>query len=318
MRWEKIGKIFDLGQHTLSDGYSEFAKSPQALVFDDFIRIYFCAQKKTENGKYVSCPHYVDFDKRLSQLKRTSRRPAISLGGLGHFDEHGIFPMNVVRHQGRILAFTTGWSRRTSVSIDMEIGLAESFDQGETFVKLGLGGPVMSPVYNEPCLVGDGFVLSRGGGLDMWYIFGQKWRRAFETAEPDRFYRIAHAHSADGIHWQRDGRYVIPAKTETECQALPTVFEAFGRFHMYFCYRDAFDFRKNRDKAYRLGYAHSADGREWIRDDERAGIDVTPGAWDADMMCYPHVFNCDDQFYLLYNGNEFGKYGFGAARLKGP
>lgn len=84
---------------------------------------------------------------------------------------------------------------------------------------------------------------------------------------------------------------------------------------MYFCYRDAFDFRNNRDKSYRLGYAYSLDGINWIRKDDDAGIDVTPGTWDSDMMCYPSVFESDGKFYLLYNGNEFGKYGFGAAIL---
>jgi len=46
MKWKKLEKIFDPAEHNLADGYSLFAKSPQALVFDDFIRIYFCAQKK--------------------------------------------------------------------------------------------------------------------------------------------------------------------------------------------------------------------------------------------------------------------------------
>ena len=35
------------------------------------------------------------------------------------------------------------------------------------------------------------------------------------------------------------------------------------------------------------------------------------------MMCYPNVFECDDDIYMLYNGNEFGKYGFGLAKLIG-
>ena len=55
--------------------------------------------------------------------------------------------------------------------------------------------------------------------------------------------------------------------------------------------------------------------REWQRDDGQAGIDVSPGAWDGDMMCYPHVFECDGSIFLLYNGNEFGKFGFGIAKL---
>ena len=75
------------------------------------------------------------------------------------------------------------------------------------------------------------------------------------------------------------------------------------------------DFRRNRDRGYRIGHAWSDDAERWTRDDEAAGIDVTPGDWDSDMLCYPHVFECDGRVYLLYNGNEFGRHGFGAAVL---
>jgi hypothetical protein len=315
MKWEKLGKIFDPSEHELANGYSTFAKSPQALVFEDFIRIYFCTQKKTENGKYVSCPHYADFDKDLRRCRGVSSKPVIELGGLGCFDEHGIFPMNILRHEHRILAFTTGWSRRTSVSIEMEIGFAESFDGGKSFSKLGLLGPIMSPTPNEPCLVGDGFVRFYDNLFHMWYIFGKEWRRASELDEPDRSYRIAYSRSLDGINWERDGRYIIPVKSDNECQALPTVFTKNGRHHMYFCYRDTFDFRNNKDKSYKLGYAFSLDGITWLRQDDAAGIDESFGEWDSDMTCYPHVFEFEGKHFLLYNGNEFGKHGFGAAIL---
>ena len=197
----------------------------------------------------------------------------------------------------------------------MEIGFAESFDGGVTFIKPGLGGPIISPNVNEPCMIGDAFVLFDRDRFGMWYIYGDKWRVVHDGDEPDRFYRIAYAHSLDGLNWLRDGKYIIKAKTETECQALPTVFTIEGKYHMYFCYRDAHDFRTNSNNAYRLGYAYSYDGFNWTRNDEEAGIDVTPGSWDSDMMCYPHVFECNGNYYMLYNGNEFGKYGFGAAKL---
>ena len=44
-----------------------------------------------------------------------------------------------------------------------------------------------------------------------------------------------------------------------------------------------------------------------------AGIDVSPDGWDSDMQCYPSTFECDGNIYLLYNGNELRRRGFGAA-----
>lgn len=315
MRWEKLGKIFDPSEHELSEGCTSFAKSPQALVFDDFVRIYFCAQKKTANGKYLSCPQYVDFNKSLDHVLRLSRGPVVELGRLGEFDEHGIFPINVLRHEGRTWAYTSGWSRRVSVSIDMSIGLAISEDDGTHFKKHGHGGPIMAATHNEPFLIGDPFVQYLNGSFHMWYIFGSAWERPASGADAERFYKIAHATSTDGVNWLRDGKAVIPSKLTNECQALPTVFHAGGRHHMYFCYRSAYDFRQNKDNAYRLGYAFSDDLINWHRNDAQCGIDVTDGAWDSDMMCYPNVFECDGTIYLLYNGNDFGRHGFGLAKL---
>jgi hypothetical protein len=65
-----------------------------------------------------------------------------------------------------------------------------------------------------------------------------------------------------------------------------------------------------------LGYAFSDDLITWVRDDENSGIDLSETGWDSEMMCYPHIFECDGKQFLLYNGNEFGKYGFGIAELQ--
>jgi hypothetical protein len=85
---------------------------------------------------------------------------------------------------------------------------------------------------------------------------------------------------------------------------------------MYFCYRQAIGFRQDKNSAYRIGHAVSEDMQNWIRNDEYAGIDLSEDGWDSDMMCYPHVFRCEEKIYILYNGNEFGRFGFGLAVLE--
>jgi hypothetical protein len=317
MRWEKLGQLFDPSLHTLAEGCTSFAKSPQALVFDEYVRIYFCAQKRTPNGKYLSCPQFVDFDKGFKNIINISTETVIKLGELGEFDEHGIFPINIIRHAEQIWAFTSGWSRRQSVSIDMGIGLATSIDNGKSFQKYGSGGPIMAATNHEPFLVGDPFVRCIDGIFHMWYIFGTKWVRPEMSKSPERFYKIAHATSADGTNWARDGKYIIENCITDECQALPTVFKFNDIYHMYFCFRNAYDFRENAHNSYRLGYAYSSDLINWQRDDTKCGINVSNQSWDSEMMCYPNVFECDGDIYMLYNGNEFGKYGFGLAKLIG-
>lgn len=316
MKWIKRGLLFDPHDHRLPNGCTSFAQSPQAVVFDDFVRIYFSTRSQDAGG-YLSHIAYVDVDRDLKQVRATAGAPVLPLGGLGCFDEHGIFPMHVVRHGSEIWGYTCGWSRRQSVPVETAIGLAISRDGGRTFTRTG-PGPIMGPSPHEPFLVGDPFVLQHDGRWHMWYIFGTAWAPPGpEDPGPARVYKIAHAESADGIHWLRDARCIIANRLGgDECQALPTVFAHNGRWHMYFCYRHATDFRRNAARSYRLGYACSTDLQDWTRDDGAAGIDVSPDGWDSEMQCYPHVFWCGDTAFLLYNGNAFGRGGFGVAVLE--
>lgn len=318
MRWKKLGKIFDPTEHRLPNDCVQFAQSPQALVFDDFVRIYFSTRAvDTRNGKYLSHIAFVDFRKNLRDVIRVSDKTVIPLGGLGCFDEHGIFPMSVMRHGDDVYGYTCGWNRRTSVSVDTAIGLAISRDDGLTFKRIG-DGPVVAASLHEPCLVGDGFVKVIGGVFHMWYIFGTGWRRFSAEAPPDRTYKIGHAVSADGINWvKEEARQIISDRLGAdESQALPTVIGVDDRYHMFFCYRQSSDFRTNKSRGYRIGHAYSDNLNDWLRDDDNPCLNPTPGGWDSDMMCYPHVFECDGKIFLLYNGNEFGRFGFGLAELE--
>jgi hypothetical protein len=316
MRWEKLGKVFDPTSFELPNGCREFAQAPQVLPLDDRIRVYFSTRARDDTGKYLSHIAFADFDERFNVLA-VSTEPVLPLGKLGCYDEHGIFPLNVIKANGRLLGYIGGWSRRVSVSVDGSIGLATSDDDGRTFRRLG-DGPVLSCSVHEPFLVGDPFVQVHDGLFHLWYIFGVGWKRYAPDAAPERIYKIGHAVSSDGIHWTtEEGRQIVSDRLgPDESQALPCVFALDGRHHMLFCYRESVDFRANAQRGYRIGHAVSDDLREWRRDDAQLGIGVTAGSWDSEMVCYPHVFAMDGEVYVLYNGNEFGRFGFGAARLE--
>lgn len=236
MRWKKLGKIFDPTQHKLPNDCVQYAQSPQALVFDDFVRIYFSTRSVDKhNGKYLSHIAFVDMQKDLHNIIRVSDETVIPLGGLGCFDEHGIFPMSIMRHDSVVYGYTCGWNRRVSVSVDTAVGLAISRDDGRTFQRIG-DGPVLAASPHEPCLVGDGFVRVIGGVFHMWYIFGTGWKRFSDDTAPDRTYKIGHATSNDGVNWDKEeARQIVSDKLGSdESQALPTVIDIDGRYHMFF------------------------------------------------------------------------------------
>lgn len=318
MIWKKRGKFFDPANAPLANHITEYAQSPQSLVFDNFVRIYFSTRTRDCKGEYLSQIAFVDTDLSLNKIIRISNSEVIGLGALGTFDEHGIFPINLFKDNGKIYAFTCGWNRRVAVPVETGIGIAISNDNGETFTRLAKG-PVLGPSINEPVLVGDGFVQKYDGLYHMWYIFGTKWIPATDIEPVARVYKIGHATSNDLLNWKKEeGRQIIQSVLNNdECQALPTVVKIDGIYHMFFCFREATDFRNNSERGYKIGYAYSTDLINWQRDDAKGGLFVSDqkADWDSEMMCYPHIFTVKDKTFLLYNGNEFGKFGFGLAEL---
>lgn len=310
MNWQQMGLIFDTDRFGI-----QFAKSPQAIVEQNHVRIYFTACKTDIRKKLISYPCYVDYNHDLTKILDFSTT-LLPDGDLGCFDEHGIFPFSPIGRKGTVYAYTTGWSRRHSVSVETSIGLVTSLDGGATFQRMG-PGPVMAASLNEPFLVADGFVRHYEGKYHMWYIFGVEWVSETKGKEPDRVYKIAHATSEDGISWNRNSIPLIVDVIKNECQALPSVLFWNNIYHMVFCYRNLHGFRENKSKMYRLGYAYSKDLVHWIRNDECINYNFADSVWDSDMKCYPHLVEINGQIYLLYNGNEFGRYGFGAAKLTG-
>lgn len=315
-RWKKLGKVFTPQEVKGRAWLKEFAQAPATLLFDDFVRVYFsCRPPPDENGQYVSYSAYVDLDRAdLFAIKRVAEQPILGLGGLGEFDEFGTYPVSVIRDRDTVRAYYAGWTRCESVPFNVAIGVAVSRDAGRTFARVG-NGPVLSYSPDEPFVLSGPKIRRFDGTWYLWYIAGRKWKLVDGRAEP--VYKIRMASSADGLHWKKANRDLIPSRIEEdEAQASPDVFYANGKYHMFFCYRRSARFR-NRENGYRIGYASSADLVDWTRDDAKAGIDVSESGWDAEMISYPHVFEVDGTVYLAYLGNEVGRQGFGLAVLDG-
>jgi predicted GH43/DUF377 family glycosyl hydrolase len=314
--WQKLGRVFVPQDVTGRPWLREFAQAPATLMFDDFVRVYFsCRPPADAQGQYVSRSAFVDLDRQdLTRILRIADQPVLSLGQLGDFDEFGTYPISVVRTDGRVRAYFAGWTRCESVPFNVAIGVAESADEGVTFTRLGRG-PVIPYTPDEPFVMSGPKIRLFGDRWYLFYIAGRRWKVV--DGRPEPVYKIRVATSADGLNWEKQHRDLIESRVEAdEAQASPDVIFSNGRYHMFFCYRHS---ERYRSKAfgYRIGYASSADLATWVRDDTKAGIDVSREGWDAEMVSYPHVFEVDGQLYMAYLGNEVGRHGFGLARLEG-
>jgi hypothetical protein len=315
-RWKKLGRVFNPQDVHGVSWLHEFAQAPCALLYDDFVRVYFsCRPPADEQGRYVSYSAYIDLNRdNLFQILNVASQPVLSLGQRGAFDEFGTYPFSVIRHHDIILAYYGGWTRCDSVPFNVAIGVAQSMDNGKTFARLGKG-PVLSYSPEEPFILSGPKIRRFGNRWFLFYIAGKKWIPHENRPEP--VYRIRMATSDDGINWVKLNRDLIEVRIEEdECQASPDVFFYNGRYHMFFCYRYSLNYR-SKEGGYRIGYAVSDDLVNWKRVDTQAGIDVSNDGWDSEMISYPNVFELGGNLYMLYLGNQVGRFGFGLATLEG-
>jgi hypothetical protein len=123
---------------------------------------------------------------------------------------------------------------------------------------------------------------------------------------------IQHASSEDGSVWQRNGLAVPYELGRAQAFSKPSVIAGNDKaFEMWFSYRSG------TGEKYRIGYAKSSAGKNWQIDLNSTGISVSGNGWDSEMIEYPFVFYHAGVRYMLYNGNGYGKTGFGLAVLHG-
>jgi len=316
-KWNKLGQVFNPTDVKNIDWMKEFAQTPSVLIFDSYIRVYFCSRPFPDaQGQYMSYIGFIDLDRNnLFNITNISKEPLVKFGELGTFDEFGTYPVTVIRDGDMVRLYHSSFTRCVSVPFNAAIGLAESYDNGETFTKIG-SGPVLSYSYDEPFVLGSPKIRKFGDTWYLWYVSGRKWIQP-EGRKPEPVYKIRVATSSDGINWLKFGKNLIEDKIdEDECQASPDVTFSNGRYHMFFSYRNSIGF-KEAGKGYRIGYAVSDDLYNWTRKDELAAIDVSETGWDSETVSYGHVFELDKKLYMLYQGNQMGRYGFGLAVLEG-
>lgn len=316
LQWEKLGQVYLASENDGSIWMSEFAQCPTPFLLDEnTVRVFIsCRPPRGSDMQYISYPGYVDLDRHdLRKVIGLSESPLLPHGRMGSFDEFGIMPCSVVRHKHLCYMYYTGWTRMSSVPYTVDIGLAVSEDGGQTFKKAG-EGPVMGLTPDEPYLVNTPVVQIHNDIWHMWYLTGTKWIQDQTRFEP--VFHLVHAQSLDGIQWERNAQPILIPKTEDECQDVFSPFFHQDRWHAAYAYRDPRNFRGNASGAYQIGYAWSTDLLQWTRDDNFVGLKKEQSGWDSEMMCSSQAINIDGQIYLFYCGNEFGKYGFGIAKLK--
>lgn len=303
LKWKKLGLIF-CPNNNYDWMYSHASVPIAEHLNDDYYKIYFSSRDRNNRsfGGYV----IINLNEPQKILE-ISKKPILSPGKIGTFDDSGTMLSWIVNYNNEKYLYYIGWNLTVTVPFRNSIGLA-MLNNGE-FHKMS-EGPIMDRTFNEPYFCASSCVLIEDNKWKMWYLSCTGWK--IVNNSPRHFYHIKYAESFDGINWNRDGKIAIDFKSEYEYAiSRPCVLKENDRYKMWYSYRGT-----KKIDTYRIGYAESYNGIDWIRMDDLVGIDVSKEGWDSDMIEYPYVFNHNNKKYMLYNGNKYGKTGFGLAVLE--
>lgn len=305
MRWEKLGIIYK------PDGFADWANShamiPTPVIIDkETVRVYttFC----DKNG--IGRPGYVDLDSsNLKNIKKVSSKPLLEIGLPGSFDDNGILTCSVVDlGDGVFYMYYAGFELCNRIRYRLLTGLAVSQDGGETFARYS-NTPILERSSNEMYFRGGPFCKKKGDLFKMWYVAGGRWTEVSGKSMPE--YDIRYLESTNGVDWSMEGQVHIPVtKPDEHGFGRPYVIsKTDGSFQLFY------SIRKKSLRSYRLGYAESADGVSWNRLDNKLNLDVSESGFDSEAIMYAAPIEINDETFVFYNGNEFGKDGFALAKL---
>lgn len=300
--WEKLGRIYCPEEHGRHAKLLTHAANPLPVHLEgDVYRIYYSGRDDRSRSSIGA----VDIDIVRRQVVQDHVEPFFVHGPEGSFYADGVSIGNCYVAQGRQYMLFMGWQSPVGAHWRGDIGRLEV--RKDFSLALDGVGPFMASDEMDPVSLSYPWVHQAAtGAYSMWYGSTVSWG----AGNGEMLHVINYATSADGHSWRREGLAVPYQLGYAQAFSRPTVaHDTQGGYQMWFSYRSG------SGEKYRIGYATSPNGRDWRLALGDAGINVSSEGWDSEMIEYPFVFDHGGRRYMLYNGNGYGKTGFGLAVL---
>jgi hypothetical protein len=214
---------------------------------------------------------------------------------LQEFDSDGQMPSEIVKHNNNKFLFYTGWHINGS-KYHHSICMAKM--ENNKWIKHNK--PIIEPNEKNNFLNSSPKIIKNNNYFMMYFISGED---AGDWTCYGPQYKIWIAFSNDCINWTKE-KINFPRK-ELEIFSRPFVFQREGLFHMLYTWMIL-----GKIKNYKIGYANSEDGLNWIRVNNNI-LEQPSYEWDNESVAFPYIW----RNYVFYSGNKFGKSGFGYAEI---
>lgn len=300
--FRKLGLVYS------PDGSREWARQaamlPTPLMLDEHrLRVYFASTDAMNIGRIG----YVELDVRdPTRILDEAKEPVLDIGRPGAFDDNGVNPSSIVRVGDRLRLYYVGYQLHRQVPYTLFTGLAESSDGGKSFHRYS-EAPILDRCDGELFFRTAPFVQRDENGWKLLYIGGSDWTAVDGRSKP--IYGLRAIRSDDGLRFPGKGNELMAPRLPDEIGfGRPFVRSTPSKFELFYSVRTP--------KTYRLGYARSRDGSNWERADHDLRFSGAVQDWETEMTCYAVVVDTKFGVLMLYNGNGYGRTGFGIAVLE--
>lgn len=299
-KWVKLGLLYSPVGGARHPKLASHAANPLPILLDgDVYRVFYSGRDKYNRSSVGA----VDIDIVKRRVVCEHQAPFFEHGAKGSFFSDGVSIGNCYEVDGVRYILFMGWQCSDGEHWRGDIGrlivnqdLTLQLDEDTPFIAADSHNPIS---LSYPWVIR----LSQQR-YNMWYGSTKSWN----AGNGEMLHVINYATSVDGHNWAHKGLAVPYELGIAQAFSRPTVIERDGMgYDMWFSYRSG------AGESYRIGYATCEDGLSWELALDDAGINVSEQGWDSEMIEYPFVFEHKKQRYMLYNGNGFGKSGFGLA-----
>ena len=297
--WQKLGLLYCPSPQDRHPKLLTHAANPVPLLLaGDVYRIFYSGRDK-DNRSSVGA---VDIDIVKQQVIQEHTQPFFEHGPAGSFYADGVSIGNFYTVGQTTYLLFMGWQNPPGQHWYGNIG--RLILQADGRLSLESDTPFLPLDEVDPISLSYPWVTYRQDQYHMWYGSTVTW----DAGNQEMLHVIHYAHSKDGQQWTRHGASVPYGVGLAQAFSRPTVFEDKDGLTMWFSYRDG------RGQPYRIGMAKSSDYQSWTLHLAEVGLDVSANGWDANMIEYPFVLAHKGSKYMFYNGDGYGRSGFGLAK----
>ncbi|MGE7990001.1 hypothetical protein ACQKPE_02930 [Pseudomonas sp. NPDC089554] len=298
--WKKLGQLYCPSEHGRHEKLLTHAANPLPVhLRGDVYRVFYSGRDR-QNRSSVGA---VDIDIVRREVVKDHLEPFFVHGEADSFYRDGVSIGNCYKIAGKTYMLFMGWQAPADSHWRGDIGRLEVLP--DLRLRLTSPQPFIAASDEDPISLSYPWVIENTpGSYDMWYGSTLTW----DAGNGEMAHVIKHACSVDGDNWKHTGLAVPYELSVAQAFSRPTVVkDERGGYQMWFSYRSG------AGEKYRIGSALSDDGKSWRLALQSSGIEVSCEGWDSDMIEYPFVLDHKGERYMLYNGNGYGKTGFGMA-----